>query len=111
METIIIEMVPVLVIMMMIDCNNNSNDDHHHNINNNNKEGRHFLFNNVLNTFYLGLYGVRHTVKDNSESQRRNPLLPLHGLCFSINSIDSLYAPSYTEPLLHQLRSTGWNEK
>ena len=43
------------------------------------------LFNDTLNTFYLPLYGVRHMVKDHSDSERGNPLLP-HGLLFSINS-------------------------
>ena len=31
------------------------------------KEG-HVLFNDALNTFYLRLYGVRHMVKDHSDS-------------------------------------------
>ena len=48
------------------------------------KEGN-VLFNDALNTFYLRLYGVRHMVKDHSDSERRNPLPP-HGLLFSINS-------------------------
>ena len=39
------------------------------------KEGN-ILFNNALNTFYLRLYGVRHMVKDNSDSERGNLLLP-----------------------------------
>ena len=43
------------------------------------------LFNNALNTFYLRLYGVRHMVKDHSDSERGNPLSP-HGLLFPINS-------------------------
>ena len=29
-----------------------------------------FLFNDALNTFYLQLYGVRHMVKDHSDSER-----------------------------------------
>ena len=33
------------------------------------KEGN-VLFNNTLNTFYLRLYGVRHMVKDHSDSER-----------------------------------------
>ena len=37
------------------------------------------------NTFYLRLYGVRHTVKDHSDSERGNPLPP-HGLPFPIGS-------------------------
>ena len=42
------------------------------------------LFNDALNTFYLRLYGVRHMVKDHSDSERGN-LLPPHGLLFPIN--------------------------
>ena len=34
------------------------------------KEGRSVLFNDALNTFYLRLYGVRHIVKDHSDSER-----------------------------------------
>ena len=48
------------------------------------KEGN-VLFNDVLNTFYLWLYGIRHMVKDHSDSERGNPLQP-HGLLFPINS-------------------------
>ena len=38
------------------------------------KEGN-VLFNDALNTFYLLLYGVRHTVKNHSNSERETPLL------------------------------------
>ena len=55
-----------------------------HNWCNKRKEGN-VLFNDALNTFYLRLYGVRHMVKDYSDIERRNPLLP-HGLLFLINS-------------------------
>ena len=48
------------------------------------KEGT-VLFNDALNTFYLRLYGVRHMVKDHSDSERGNPLRP-HRLLFSISS-------------------------
>ena len=48
------------------------------------KEGN-VLFNDAFNTFYLRLYGVRHMVKDHSESERGNPLPP-HGLLFPISS-------------------------
>ena len=44
------------------------------------------LFNDALNIFYLRLYGVRHMVKDHSDSEKGNPLPPLHGLLFSISS-------------------------
>ena len=46
---------------------------------------RNVLFNDALNTFYLRLYGVRHMVKDHSDSEKGNPL-PLHRLLLSINS-------------------------
>ena len=47
------------------------------------KEGN-VLFNDALNTFYLRLYGVRHMVKDHSDSEKGNPLSP-HRLHLSIN--------------------------
>ena len=34
------------------------------------KEGN-VIFNNTLNTFYLRLYGVRHMVKDHSDSEKK----------------------------------------
>ena len=43
------------------------------------------LFNDALNTFYLWLYGIRHMVKDHSDSERGNTLPP-HGLLFPISS-------------------------
>ena len=46
---------------------------------------RNVLFNDALNTFYLQLYGVRHMVKDHSDSEKGNPLPP-HRLLLSINS-------------------------
>ena len=51
-------------------------------------EGRkeeYVLFNDALNTFYLWLHGIRHMVKEHSDSERGN-LLPPHGLLFLINS-------------------------
>ena len=48
------------------------------------KEGND-LFNVALNTCYLRLYGVRHMVKDHSDSEKGNPLPP-HRLLLSINS-------------------------
>ena len=55
------------------------------------KEGN-VLFNDALNTFYLRLYGVRHMVKDHSDSERGNPLPP-HGLLFPISSF-YMYHPT-----------------
>ena len=49
------------------------------------KKKGNVLFNDALNTFYLWLYGVRHLVKDRSDSDRGNPLPP-HRLIFSISS-------------------------
>ena len=48
------------------------------------KEGN-VLFNDALNTFYLRLYGIRHIVKDHSDSEKGN-LLPPHRLLITINS-------------------------
>ena len=44
------------------------------------KEGN-VLFNDALKTFYLRLYGIKHMVKDHSDSLKGNPL-PLHVLLF-----------------------------
>ena len=46
---------------------------------------RNVFFNDALNTFYQRLYGVRHMVKDHSDSDKGNPLSP-HRLLLSINS-------------------------
>ena len=46
---------------------------------------RNVVFNNTLNTFYLWLYGIRHMVKDHSDSDKGN-LLPPHRLLLLINS-------------------------
>ena len=48
------------------------------------KEGN-VLFNDALTHFYLLLYGVRHMVKDHSDSEIGNPLLP-HVLLFPISN-------------------------
>ena len=54
------------------------------------------LFNDALNTFYLRLYGIRHMVKDHSDSERGNPLPP-HRLLFPIISKVILYAPYHRQ--------------
>ena len=87
----------------------------HFYIQNGRKEGN-VLFNDALNTFYLRLYGVRHMVKDHSDSEKGNPLPP-HRLLFPISSKGSFICTipqtgwHIPWPLLHQLWSTGWNEK
>ena len=48
------------------------------------KEGN-VLYDDAVNTFYLWLYGIRHMVMDNSDSERENPL-PSHRLLFLISS-------------------------
>ena len=53
--------------------------------NNQRERERNVLFNDALNTFYLRLYGVRHMVKDHSDSEKGNLLLP-HRLLLSINN-------------------------
>ena len=56
------------------------------------KEGN-ILFNDALNTFYLQLYGVRHMVKDHSNSERGNP--PRHvGYHFRLAARVILYVSS-----------------
>ena len=58
------------------------------------------LFNYALNTFYLWLHGIR-------DSQRGNPLLPLHGF-FQSAARDLLYAPSHRQYITyHSLCSTS----
>ena len=49
------------------------------------EEEGNVLFNDALNTFYLRLYGVRHMVKDHSDSEKGNPL-PSHRQFFTISS-------------------------
>ena len=51
----------------------------------NGREEGNVLLNDALNTFYLQLYGIRHMVKDHTDSERGNPLLT-HGLLFPISS-------------------------
>ena len=58
------------------------------------------LFNDKLNTFYLRLYGVRHMVKDHTDSERGN-LLPPHRLIFLISSKGSFYMHHPTDRMTH----------
>ena len=50
--------------------------------------------------FILRLYDVRHMVKDHSDSERGNPLLP-HGLIFPINSKGFFYMHHPTDRIAH----------
>ena len=63
------------------------------------KEGN-VLFNDALNTFYLRLYGVRHMVKDHSDSEKGNPLPP-HRLLFPINSKGSFMCTNPIDRIAH----------
>ena len=56
---------------------------------------RNVLFNDALNTFYLRLSGVRHMVKDHSDSEKGNTLPP-HRLLLSINSKGSFICTRIT---------------
>ena len=60
------------------------------------KEGN-VLFKDALNTFYLRLYGVRHMVKDHSDSEKGNPQPPHIGYSFRIAARVLLYAPSHRQ--------------
>ena len=62
------------------------------------KEGN-FLFNNVLNTFYLQLYGVGHMVKDHSDREKLNHCCHM-GYSFRLAARDRLY-PLSTERMTH----------
>ena len=64
-----------------------------------NKEGN-VLFNDALDTFYLRLYGIRLMVKDHSDSEKGNLLLP-HGLLFPISSKGSFYMHHPTDRKTH----------
>ena len=69
---------------------------------------RNVLFNDTLNTFYIRLYGIIHMIKDHSDNERGNSLLP-HRLLFPI-SFKGSFICIILQPLLHQSWSTGWNE-
>ena len=56
------------------------------------KEGN-VLFNDALNTFYLWLYGIRHMVKDHSDSEKGNHI----GYSYRLTARVLLYAPSHRQ--------------
>ena len=58
-------------------------------------EGRTFLFNDALSTFYLRLYGVRLMIKDNSNSEET--LCRHIGCSFRLAARVLLYVPSYIQ--------------
>ena len=81
------------------------------------RQEENVLFKDALVTFYLWLCGVVHMVKDHSNSERGNLLLPLHGFLYSINIQGTFYMHSPIDRIVHtiayviQLWCTGWNEK
>ena len=60
------------------------------------KEGN-VLFNDALNTFYLRLYGVRHMVKDHSDSEKGKPRCRHIGYSFRLAARVLLYVPSHRQ--------------
>ena len=59
------------------------------------KEGN-ILFNDAVNTFYLRLYGVRHMVKDHSDSERGTHYRHM-GYSFRLAATVLLYASSHRQ--------------
>ena len=57
---------------------------------------RNVLFNDALNTFYLQLYGIRHMVKDHSDSEKGNPCRHI-GYSYRLTARVLLYAPSHRQ--------------
>ena len=55
-----------------------------------------FLFNNALNTFYLRLYGIRHMVKDHSDSEKGNSCRHIV-YSYRLTARVLLYAPSHRQ--------------
>ena len=66
------------------------------------KEGN-VLFNKALNTFYLQLFGIRHMVKDHSNSEKGNPLPSLYRLLFPISSKGMFYMHHPTDRIVHTM--------
>ena len=67
----------------------------------------YILFNDALNTFYLRLYGVRHMVKDHSDSERENRCRHM-GYSFRLTARVLLYEPSHRHDCTyHGLCYTG----
>ena len=58
---------------------------------------RNVLFNDALNTFYLRLYGVRHMVKDHSDSEKGNHI----GYSYRLTARVLLYASSHRQDSTH----------
>ena len=81
---IVVVMLMLIVVVVVTEVVISNCTAHHTSTYTTGKEGN-YLYNDALNTFYLRLYGVGHMVKNHSDSERGNPLLP-HGLLFPISS-------------------------
>ena len=57
------------------------------------KEGK-TLFNDALNSFYLRLYGVRHMVKDHSDSEREETCCHHIGYSFRLEGFFYMHHPT-----------------
>ena len=57
---------------------------------------RNVLFNDALNTFYLRLYGVRHMVKDHSDSEKGTSCRHI-GYSYRLTARVIVYAPSHRQ--------------
>ena len=62
-------------------------------------EGRKEMFYLMMHSTHF-IYGVRHMVKDHSDSKRGNQLLP-HGLLFTISSKGFFYMYNPTDRITH----------
>ena len=62
---------------------------------------RNILFNDALNTFYLRLYGIRHMVKDHSDSEEGNPLPPQQGFFYMHHPTDrTTHTTAFVTPVV-----------
>ena len=73
---------------------------------------RNVLFNDALNTFYLRLYGVRHMVKDHSDSEKGNPLPPhIHHPTYRITHTTAFVTPVVEHWLEREIAHWGERER
>ena len=75
------------------------------------KEGRIIYLMMHRTHLYLQLYGVEHVIKDHSDSENGNPLLPHYGLLFLISSKVSFICTIHTgltKAVVCNILSVGW---
>ena len=70
------------------------------------QSARTFLFNDLFNTFYLRLYGVRHVVKDHKDSEKENPATLFdkqQGIFYIHYPTDSIvHTMAYVKPIVER---------